>query len=121
MVVDQVEPGMKRPMRRHSAWFEYVDEADGSGFITIKLTSWLKPYLLQVRREFFQVQLGFALDLRSEYSIGLYQFLKRWEFAKRRTLTVDQLSLENGANEIDRKDNIVQINLQQSKHLKSRA
>src|SRR5258708_9070711 len=121
LVVDHVEPGMKRPMRRHSAWFEYVDEADGSGFITIKLTSWLKPYLLQVRREFFQFQLGFALDLRSEYSIRLYQFLKRWEFAKRRTITVDQLRLEIGATEIDRKGNIVRINLEQYKHLKSRA
>ena len=121
LVVDHVEPGMKRPMRRHSAWFEYVDEADGSGFITIKLTSWLKPYLLQVRREFFQFQLGFALDLRSEYSIRLYQYLKRWEFAKRRTITVDQLRLEIGATEIDRKGNIVRINLEQYKHLKSRA
>ena len=121
LVVDHVEPGMKKPMRRHSAWFEYVDEADGSGFVTIKLTSWLKPYLLQVRREFFQFQLGFALDLKSEYSIRLYQYLKRWEFAKRRTITVEQLRLEIGATEIDRKSNIVRINLEQYKHLKSRA
>jgi plasmid replication initiation protein len=121
LVVDHVEPGMKKPMRRHSAWFEYVDEADGSGFVTIKLTSWLKPYLLQVRREFFQFQLGFALDLKSEYSIRLYQYLKRWEFAKRRTIPVDQLRLEIGATEIDRKGNITRINLEQYKHLKSRA
>jgi plasmid replication initiation protein len=121
LVVDHVEPGMKKPMRRHSAWFEYVDEADGSGFVTIKLTSWLKPYLLQVRREFFQFQLGFALDLKSEYSIRLYQYLKRWEFAKRRTITVDQLRLEIGATEIDRKGNIVRVNLEQYKHFKSRA
>ena len=121
LVVDHVEPGMKKPMRRHSAWFEYVDEADGSGFVTIKLTSWLKPYLLQVRREFFQFQLGFALDLKSEYSIRLYQYLKRWEFAKRRTITVEQLRLEIGATEIDRKGNIVRVNLEQYKHLKSRA
>ena len=121
LVVDHVEPGMKKPMRRHSAWFEYVDEADGSGFVTIKLTSWLKPYLLQVRREFFQFQLGFALDLKSEYSIRLYQYLKRWEFAKRRNISVDQLRLEIGATEIDRKGSIVRVNLEQYKHLKSRA
>ena len=121
LVVDHVEPGMKKPMRRHSAWFEYVDEADGSGFVTIKLTSWLKPYLLQVRREFFQFQLGFALDLKSEYSIRLYQYLKRWEFAKRRTISVEELRLEVGATEIDRKGNIVRVNLEQYKHLKSRA
>ena len=121
LVVDHVEPGMKKPMRRHSAWFEYVDEADGSGFVTLKLTSWLKPYLLQVRREFFQFQLGFALDLKSEYSIRLYQYLKRWEFATRRTITVEHLRLEIGSTEIDRTGNIVRINLEQYKHLKSRA
>src|ERR1700752_1088395 len=96
LVVDHVmEPGMKKPMRRHSSWFEYVDETpSGDGYVAVKFVSWLKPYLLQVRREFFQFQLGFALDLKSEYSIRLYQYLKRWEFAKRRTITVEQLRLE---------------------------
>ena len=123
LVVDHVmEPGMKKPMRRHSSWFEYVDETpSGDGYVAVKFVSWLKPYLLQVRREFFQFQLGFALDLKSEYSIRLYQYLKRWEFAKRRSITVDQLRLEIGATEIDRKGNIVRINLEQYKHLKSRA
>jgi hypothetical protein len=123
LVVDHVlEPGTKKPMRRHSSWFEYVDEtATGDGYVAVKFVSWLKPYLLQVRREFFQFQLGFALELKSEYSIRLYQYLKRWEFAKRRSITVDQLRLEIGATEIDRKGNIVRINLEQYKHLKSRA
>jgi plasmid replication initiation protein len=123
LVVDHVmEPGMKKPMRRHSSWFEYVDETpSGDGYVAVKFVSWLKPYLLQVRREFFQFQLGFALDLKSEYSIRLYQYLKRWEFAKRRSITVDQLRLEIGATEIDRKGNIIRINLEQYKHLKSRA
>src|ERR1700741_3650469 len=123
LVVDHVlEPGTKKPMRRHSSWFEYVDEtATGDGYVAVKFVSWLKPYLLQVRREFFQFRLGFALDLKSEYSIRLYQYLNRWEFAKRRSITVDQLRLEIGATEIDRKGNIVRINLEQYKHLKSRA
>jgi hypothetical protein len=61
------------------------------------------------------------LDLKSEYSIRLYQYLKRWEFAKRRTILIEQLRLEIGATEIDRKGNIVRVNLEQYKHLKSRA
>ena len=123
LVVDHIlEPGTKKPMRRHSSWFEYVDETPtGDGYVAVKFVSWLKPYLLQVRREFFQFQLGFALDLKSEYSIRLYQYLKRWEFAKRRSIAVDDLRLEIGATEIDRKGNIVRINLEQYKHLKSRA
>ena len=40
LVVENVlEPGMKKPVRRHGSWFEYVDEAVGDGHITIKLSS----------------------------------------------------------------------------------
>ena len=123
LVVEHVlEPGMKKPVRRHSAWFEYVDEVPtGDGYITVKLTSWLKPYLLQVRREFFRFQLGYALDLASEYAIRLYQYCKRWQFARRKTVTVDQLRLELGATEVDGRGNIVKVNLAEYKHFKSRA
>src|SRR5215472_17975317 len=77
LVVENVlEPGMKKPVRRHGSWFEYVDEALGDGYVTIKLSSWLKPFLIQVRRDFFRYQLGYALGLKSEYAIRLYQWLK---------------------------------------------
>jgi plasmid replication initiation protein len=64
---------MKKPVRRHGSWFEYVDEAVGDGHIAIKLSSWLKPLLIHVRREFFRYRLGYALGLKSEYAIRLYQ------------------------------------------------
>ena len=123
LVVDHVlEPGMRKPQRRHSSWFEYVDEVpDGSGFVTVKFTSWLKPYLLQVRRHFFYSQLGFGLNLQTEYGGRLYPILKRWEFAKRRTFTVDELRLAIGSTRVDSKGKIIQILLEQYKHFKSRA
>jgi plasmid replication initiation protein len=86
LVVENVlEPGMKKPVRRHGSWFEYVDEAVGDGHITIKLSSWLRPFLIHVRREFFQYRLGYAMGLKSEYAIRLYQWLKRWQFVRRKT------------------------------------
>ncbi|MBV9273585.1 MAG: replication initiation protein [Verrucomicrobia bacterium] len=123
LVVEHIlEPGMKKPVRRHSAWFEYVDETpSGDGYVTVKLISWLKPYLLQVRSEFFKFRLGYALDLNSEYAIRLYQYCKRWQFARRKSVTVDQLRLELGATEVDGEGNIIRINLEQYKHFKSRA
>ncbi len=103
LVVENVlEPGMKKPVRRHGSWFEYVDEAIGDGHITIKLSSWLKPFLIHVRREFFRYRLGYALGLKREYSIRLYQWLKRWQFARQRSATIEQLRLELGATEVDR-------------------
>jgi plasmid replication initiation protein len=122
LVVENVlEPGMKKPVRRHGSWFEYVDEAVGDGHITIKLSSWLRPLLIHVRREFFQYRLGYAMGLKSEYAIRLYQWLKRWQFVRRKTASIQQLRLELGATEIDRDGNIIRENLAAYKHFKNKA
>jgi plasmid replication initiation protein len=55
-----------------------------------------------VRREFFQYRLGYAMGLKSEYAIRLYQWLKRWQFVRRKTASIQQLRLELGATEVDR-------------------
>ena len=122
LVVENVlEPGMKKPVRRHGSWFEYVDEAVGDGHITIKLSSWLKPLLIHVRREFFKYRLGYALGLKSEYSIRLYQWLKRWQFVRRKTASIQQLRLELGATEVDSDGKIIRENLAAYKHFKNKA
>jgi Initiator Replication protein len=122
LVVENVlEPGMKKPVRRHGSWFEYVDEAIGDGHITIKLSSWLKPFLIHVRREFFRYRLGYALGLKREYSIRLYQWLKRWQFARQKGATIEQLRLELGTTEVDHEGRIVRENLSAYKHFKSKA
>jgi plasmid replication initiation protein len=122
LVVENVlEPGMKKPVRRHGSWFEYVDEALGDGYVTIKLSTWLKPFLIQVRRDFFRYQLGYALGLKSEYAIRLYQWLKRWQYARQKTSSVQQLRLELGATEVNQEGKIVKENLAAYKHFKNKA
>ena len=121
VVEDVFEPGMKKPVRRHGSWFEYVDEAVGDGYVTIKLSSWLKPFLLRVRREFFKYQLGYAMSLKSEYAIRLYQWLKRWQFIGKQIASVAELRLCLGATEIDHEGKIVRKNLALYKHFKNRA
>ena len=122
LVVEGIlEPGMRRAVKRHGSWFEYVDEATGDGFVTIKLSSWLKPFLLQVRREFFKYKLNYALNLKSEYSIRLYQWLKRWQFAGRKTETIPQLRLQLGATEVDHEGKVTRENLAAYKHFKNKA
>jgi plasmid replication initiation protein len=122
LVVEGVlEPGTRRPVKRHGSWFEYVDEAMGDGCVTIKLSSWLAPFLLQVRREFFKYKLNYALNLKSEYSIRLYQWLKRWQFAGRRVETIPQLRLQLGATEVDHEGKVIHENLAAYKHFKNKA
>jgi plasmid replication initiation protein len=121
VVEDIFEPGMKKPVRRHGSWFEYVDEAIGDGHVTIKLSSWLKPFLLRVRREFFKYQLGYAMCLKSEYAIRLYQWLKRWQFVGKQIASIAELRMCLGATEIDHEGKIIRENLALYKHFKNRA
>ena len=122
LVVENVlEPGMKKPVRRHGSWFEYVDEAIGDGYVTVKLSSWLKPFLIQVRSEFFKYKLGYALGMQREYAIRLYQLLKRWQFARQKTITIEQLRLEIGATEVNHDGKITRESLMAYKHFKSKA
>ena len=83
--------------------------------------SWLRPLLIHVRREFFRYRLGYALGLKSEYAIRLYQWLKRWEFARRKTASIQQLRFELGATEVDNEGKIVRENLAAYKHFKNKA
>src|SRR5260370_23844926 len=127
--VENVLPDLITPSLRDGSLFAWIpgNKLPGYHHLVPPGQTHLRPYVDAYGQlpdpcpPVFEFQLGFALDLRSEYSIRLYQYLKRWEFAKRRSITVDQLRLEIGATEIDRKGNIVRINLEQYKHLKSRA
>ena len=74
-----------------------------------------------MRREFFKYKLNYALNLKSEYSIRLYQWLKRWQFAGRKTETVAQLRLQLGATEVDHEGRVVRENLAAYKHFKNKA
>jgi plasmid replication initiation protein len=58
----------------------------------------LKPYLLQVKREFFRFRLYHVMQLRSSYAIRLYQWAKRWEFRKNMEISVQELRNVLGAN-----------------------
>jgi plasmid replication initiation protein len=82
-----------------TSWFEtaYVGK-NGAGYFAITLSPVLKPYLLQVKREFFRFRLYQVMQLRSGYAIRLYQWAKRWEFRKSVEISVEDLRTVLGAN-----------------------
>jgi hypothetical protein len=66
----------------------------------VTLSPVLKPYLLQVKREFFRFRLYQVMQLRSSYAIRLYQWAKRWEFRKSIEITVQDLRNVLGASNL---------------------
>src|SRR5271166_1497694 len=82
-----------------TSWFDtaYVGK-NGGGYFAVTLSPVLKPYLLQVKREFFRFRLYQVMQLRSGYAIRLYQWAKRWQFRKTVEISVQDLRIVLGAN-----------------------
>jgi hypothetical protein len=82
-----------------TSWFDtaYVGK-NGAGYFAVTLSPVLKPYLLQVKREFFRFRLYQVMQLRSGYAIRLYQWAKRWQYRKSIEISVQDLRTVLGAN-----------------------
>lgn len=84
-------PDEKR--RRHFQWLSQADYLDGEGVILVELHKSLKPYLMELKKEFAKIPLLEALQLRSRYSIAFYQMCCSWYGSQSRswTLQVEEL------------------------------
>ena len=117
-----IEPGDTNPTELITSWFaDVVIQANGDGYIGVSISERLKPYLLQVKREFFRYRLAYVLHLRSGYAIRLYQWAKRWQYAGKRRISIDELRVVMGTIELTPKGNISKTLLALYKDFKKRA
>jgi plasmid replication initiation protein len=72
-------------------WFASLEYIAGSAEIEYEISPKLKPYLLDLKKRFVQYNLKYILPLTSSYSIRIYQLLKEYEKATKRTFTIDEL------------------------------
>lgn len=63
-----------------------------SGVIKIKLDNILKPYLLQLKEQFTKYRLENILQMRSKYSIRMYELLKANEYKKELVINFDEIT-----------------------------
>jgi plasmid replication initiation protein len=94
-----------------TSWFDSaMIGRNGSGYFAVTISPQLRPYLLQVKREFFKFRLIHVMQMRSAYAIRLYQWLKRWEFRHVIEISVADLRVHMGAVGFDergkRKENL---------------
>ena len=98
-----------------------VIQPNGDGYFGVSISERLKPYLLQVKREFFRYRLAYVLHLRSGYAIRLYQWAKRWQYCGKRRVSIDELRVVMGTVELTPKGNISKTLLALYKDFKKRA
>lgn len=83
-----------------ASWLSYVAYRENEGKIDLRFDPFLKPYLLELKREFTSYKLENVVKLNSFYSIRLYELLKQYEKIKARTFKLSELRRILGAENI---------------------
>lgn len=83
-----------------ASWLSYVAYRENEGKIDLRFDPFLKPYLLELKREFTSYKLENVVKLNSFYSIRLYELLKQYEKIKIRTFRLTELRRILGAENI---------------------
>jgi plasmid replication initiation protein len=89
-------------------WLSICTYYKGTGKIKLELHSELIPYLLQLKEQFTTYYLSNVLQMKSKYSIRLYEVLKAQQFKKRFEIEIDKLRDMLGAEKYDRYSNLNQ-------------
>jgi plasmid replication initiation protein len=72
-------------------WISEVAIHKNSGNLTVHISPYLKPFLLQLRENFTNFSLYYTLPMKSRYSIRLFEILKSYEFRHGCELDVEDL------------------------------
>jgi hypothetical protein len=84
---------------KQMSWISYVEYDENSGRVSLSFDPRLKPYLLQLKKEFTTYRLKNVMELKSSYSIRIYEILKRWQFMNEIEIPLDELRKMVGATD----------------------
>lgn len=71
------------------AWLNSARYEKGSGEVILRFSPDLKPYMLQLKENFTQYQLGNVLNMKSKYSPRVYELLKANKFKKQGYIEIE--------------------------------
>jgi len=72
-------------------WFSTAEYIPQKGILIFEIHKDMKPFFLQLQDKFTTYKLGNILDLKSGYSIRLYELLKQYQSLKERTISIAEL------------------------------
>lgn len=82
------------------SWLSYVAYNESEGTIDVRFDPFLRPYLLELKKEFTSYKLENVVKLKSSYAIRIYELLKQYEKLQERTFFLSDLRKMLGAEDI---------------------
>lgn len=79
-------------------WLESVEYFDNQGTVALSFNPELKPFLIQLKNNFTKYQLKYAIQLKSRFSIRIYELLKQFEKIGHRDFLLSELREHMGIN-----------------------
>ena len=73
-----------------TGWISSAEYVSSEGIVKLSFDSKLKPFLLQLKREFTKQKLGQAIKFKGVYTIRIYGLLKQYEKLGTRGFSVDE-------------------------------
>ena len=73
------------------AWLGAADYKIDKGIISLSFHPHLKPFFLQLKRNFTKINIVDVMGLQSIYSIRIYELLKQKEYVGMRIITIDEI------------------------------
>lgn len=80
-------------------WLSSSKYIEGSGAIELRFDPNMKPFLLQLKNRFTNYRLANVVQLKSQFSIRLYELLKQYEKIGKRSFGLHDLRLMLGIDE----------------------
>lgn len=82
---------VKKERVQNINWLSYSSYIKGEGLIELCFHPKLKPYLLNLKARFTSYKFGEVAQLRSIFSIRIYEFIRQYESLKKRTFKLEEL------------------------------
>jgi len=72
-------------------WFSSIEYKQKENIIECSIDQKLKPYLLQLKKNFKYYELKYVMAMDSEYAMRIYELLKQYEKIKKREFEISEL------------------------------
>jgi plasmid replication initiation protein len=88
-----------KPRDRQTTIFDYFDYINGEARVEVVFKNWLKPYLLDLKREFTRIAVREITQLQSFYGLKLFMLLSQYSKFKRRKFALKDLRFALGVED----------------------
>ena len=99
------------------SWLSKVTISKQSGIVKVKFDDDMKPYLLQLSKNFTSFEIIYTLAMKSQYSIRLYELLKSYQWMGKISFDIgnlkELLEAENYINFKDFRKKVLEIALRE--------